>query len=174
MLIDKSVIILDNLEGILSAAGDYLRKENALVLKLISLMNSSQLSNKCMIIATAQDEKALNNIGLSSYFNENHHLSGLHLSYENSLPLELIASRFNIQLTSNQDEILSLNSVLTIKQVLYLLIKLVSDEASVDKLLFFKSAMSLYGNQKMIRDKDNNKTFPLPYTSVFSMRKSNT
>lgn len=169
--IDKCVIILDNLEGILSASGDNLRKENALVLKLISLMNRQQSDTKCMIIATAQDAKMIKHIGI--HFDEIQNLSSINLAYNDAYVLDIIAKTLNMSLSSQMDEGTHSNIKINIniRQILHLLKKLVNDDACVDKMEFFKLAKNMYGNKKLASDKENDEIMALPYQSMFAIKK---
>ena len=169
--IDKCVIILDNLEGILSASGDNLRKENALVLKLISLMNRHQSSTKCMIIATTQDAKVINHIGIN--FDEVQHLSSIHLAYNDSKALDFIAKPLQIHLSSDDDagNDVNIRISMNVRQILHLLKKLVDDDGCVDKLNFFKVASKMYESKKLTGDRDNNEMIVLPSQSLFAVRR---
>lgn len=168
--IDKCIIILDNLEGILSASGDNLRKENALVLKLISLMNRHQTGTKCMIIATAQDAKMINHVGIN--FDEVQYLSSINLTYNDSKTLDIIAKPLQIHLSSDDDtgNEVNIRISMNVRQILHLLKKLVDDDGCVDKLDFFKMASKMYESKKQISDRESEIT-ALPGQSLFAVRK---
>jgi hypothetical protein len=134
-------------------------------------MNRHQSDSKCMIIATAQDAKVVKNIGL--IFDEVHGLSSISISYNNSQALDLIAHPLNIHITSKVDEVNSANIKLTIRQILYLLKKLVNDESSVDKMSFFQTARITYESKKITGDMDNDEIMGLPQQSMFSIKKNN-
>lgn len=97
-LSESSIIILDNLEGILGFDANHTQYNNEIRLQLTDLLDPKKSKNKCIIIATASHIKCLSNIGLSGLFEEQENIWPLLIDQHHIEPIQRLAESLGLKL----------------------------------------------------------------------------
>lgn len=123
---ESSIIILDQLEGILGYDANHHYCNNEIRLQLMHLLNSKKSNYPCIVIATMSHQETLEKTHLSDYFDESIALKPITITsdftnIENIRPIKSIASSLGITLLppDSKSEYTSRSLNLPIKQLIY-------------------------------------------------------